>query len=101
MPEASPPGFDVCPHAVAAKCVRGARRVAPGGGKWVRANQSRSCCPRQPYALVSEVRTERPRSVYVRGGEESSYIPQVLCMHNTTCTLVCFQGAMHVDACVR
>ncbi len=53
MPAASPHGFDVCTHAVAAKCVRGARRVAPSGGKWVRAIQSRSCCSRQPCALAS------------------------------------------------
>jgi hypothetical protein len=39
---------------------------------------------RQPCALGSEVRAERPRSVHVRDGEESSYDTQVLGKHNTT-----------------
>jgi hypothetical protein len=72
-----------------------------GGGKWVRPIQSRSCCPRQPCALVSVRAHRASRSVYVRGGEQSSYITKVLRMHTATCTLVCFQRTMHVDACKR
>ncbi len=77
------------------------RREPPGGGKWVRAIQSRSCCPRQPCALVSVRAHRASRSASVRGGEESSCITKVLRMHTTTCTLVCFQRTMHVDACER
>jgi hypothetical protein len=49
----------------------------------VRAIQSRSCCSRQPCALVSEVRTERPRSVYVRGERKAlRYSTTLHAQHN-------------------
>ncbi len=57
---ASPPGFDVRPHTVAAYR-RGVWPQVVGSG--VRAIQSRSCCPRQPCALVSVRAHRASRSV--------------------------------------
>ncbi len=91
VPAASPPGFDVCPHAVLlnAYAVWGVWPQVAGSG-WRRSSPARA---------VRD--TKRPRSVYVRGGEETSYITKVLCRHNTTCSLVRFQRTMHVGECVR